>query len=138
MMSLMAADPSPSFAGDNDGPTAVTIRLVNLTPHRLHVMPIDGHTVLDLLPCPVPPRVNQRNTCQRNPDRRAGNGPRACHPLRHDATITAPQTGVLLVVPRVLARESDRADLLFPDEEIRDPEGRIIGCRRLARFAGPP
>lgn len=36
--------------------------------------------------------------------------------------------------PRVLARETPRADLLFPDEEVRDRDGHIIGCRRLARF----
>jgi len=52
------------------------------------------------------------------------------HAIRYGPTqpLPPPQTGVLLVVPRVLARESDRTDLLFPDEEIRDPEGRIIGC----------
>ncbi|MGH3567899.1 MAG: hypothetical protein ACRDRH_18095 [Pseudonocardia sp.] len=53
---------------------------------------------------------------------------------RGGAELPAEAPGVLLIVPRVLAREVPRADLLFPDEEIRDTHGRIVGCRRLARF----
>jgi hypothetical protein len=35
----------------------------------------------------------------------------------------------------VLAAAVDRDDLYFPLEEVRDEEGRIIGCRALGRFS---
>jgi hypothetical protein len=53
-------------------------------------------------------------------------------------TVTAlpePRPGVLLVVSRAVATEVARADLVFPDLEIRDEHHRVIGCQRLARFA---
>ena len=49
--------------------------------------------------------------------------------------LPAPQPGVLLVVFRTVAAEVSRSDLVFPDLEIRDENRRIVGCRRLARFA---
>ncbi len=36
---------------------------------------------------------------------------------------------------RTVAAEVSRPDLVFPDLEIRDENRRIVGCRRLARFA---
>jgi len=47
-----------------------------------------------------------------------------------------PQAGVLYLVSRVLAAAIDRDDLVFPCDEVRDSEGRIVGCRSLGTFAG--
>lgn len=57
--------------------------------------------------------------------------------IRYGETVGLPEMvdGVLLVVARVVAQQVPRADLVFPDQEVRDADGQIIGCRALARFA---
>jgi hypothetical protein len=40
---------------------------------------------------------------------------------------------VLLVVSRLVSETArERADLVFPHESVRNHEGRVIGCRKLA------
>lgn len=108
--------------------------LVNLMPHDLVVMNggcfvlapsgqvarVDQHVVEDTL-LHVPGAVLQLAT------------------VRYGTVSALPaQTpGVLLVVSRAVAAEVVRPDLVFPDLEIRDEHRRVIGCQRLARFAGP-
>ena len=48
--------------------------------------------------------------------------------IRYGRVVGLPDAtpGVLLVVSRVVAREVPRHDLLFPDGEVRDADGRII------------
>jgi len=114
------------------------MQLVNLTPHRLQVITESGQILLDLPPCPHPPRVDQEivgvDTIH------TGDTAIPVHVLRYRPGVDLPEPApdVRLIVPRVLAREAPRADLLFPDEEIRDPDGHIIGCRRLAQFPDEP
>lgn len=43
-----------------------------------------------------------------------------------------PDTGY--IVPRISAETAKRSDFFFPDGEVRDPAGRIIGCRAFGRF----
>ena len=45
--------------------------------------------------------------------------------------------GVVYLVSVLAALASDRSDLVVVDEEVRDEDGRIIGCRRLARLRRP-
>jgi hypothetical protein len=46
-----------------------------------------------------------------------------------------PHDDVLYVVPRIIAAACpDRRDLVVPFEDIRDHDGRVIGCRALARL----
>jgi hypothetical protein len=49
--------------------------------------------------------------------------------------LPAPVRGIVLVVSRPVADMLRRADLVFPDDEVRDAAGRIVACRALARFA---
>lgn len=109
------------------------MKLINLTPHPVRIYV--GDTVV----------VDQR------PD-----GPMArCAETRQDAgTVTVngheipvsvvgfgevenlpdPQPGVLYVVSRATAEAvPDRDDVVYPDGQVRDADGRIIGCRGLAR-----
>jgi hypothetical protein len=45
-----------------------------------------------------------------------------------------PEDGVLCVVSRAAAEaEPDRTDLAYPDIPVRDSQGRVVGCRGLAR-----
>jgi len=111
---------------------SVETRLINLTPHHLVVIDAD-HFVL--APSGQVARVDQHAV-----DDTLLHVPGAVLPLAtvRYGTVSAlpsPQPGVLFVVSRAVAAEAARPDLVFPDLEIRDEQGRIVGCRRLARFA---
>ena len=42
------------------------------------------------------------------------------------------EDGVILIVSRIVADASDRCDLVYPNELIRDAVGRVLGCKSLA------
>ena len=45
-----------------------------------------------------------------------------------------PEEGVVWIVSRVVAEAAkERGDLLVTDDAVRDDQGRIIGCRALAK-----
>jgi hypothetical protein len=109
-------------------------RLVNLTPHQITVIGDDGHQIC-LAPEPCPARVILR------PDDPLGNLHLAgidVPVVRTAATgaivgLPEPCPGVLHVVSRIVAETARaRHDLVFPHDSVRDAEGRVIGCRRLA------
>jgi hypothetical protein len=55
---------------------------------------------------------------------------------RETVGLPVPRSGVGLVVSRLTALANrSRDDLLFPAGEVRDRDGRIIGCRQLGRVA---
>lgn len=55
------------------------------------------------------------------------------------AALPARQPGVLLLVSRVSAQAvSDRDDVVFPLDEVRDEANRIVGCHALGRFVSSP
>jgi hypothetical protein len=48
------------------------------------------------------------------------------------------EPGVVLVVSLpVVEACPERTDLVFPDEQVRDPDNRVIGCRSLGRLREP-
>lgn len=51
------------------------------------------------------------------------------------ADLPEPRAGTAYIVSRVLAAAVPRDDLYFPYNEVRDAEGRIVGCRALGQFA---
>jgi hypothetical protein len=126
----------PAATGNYRDGCATLLR--NLTPHPivLHT----GHPVSPTKTWPAEdgprPRVQV--------DRRAG---RPLRTLRGDipTTITStgrlvdlpdPQPHTVLIVSRIVAEAApDRDDLVFPDDLVRDTEGRVIGCRAFARIA---
>lgn len=49
--------------------------------------------------------------------------------------LPAPSPGVVYVVPQLTALAArHRSDLVFPHDEVRDAEGRLLGVRALGRF----
>ena len=50
--------------------------------------------------------------------------------------LPAPRPGVVCVVSRaVVDAARDRKDIFFPDDLVRDDQGRVIGARALGRLA---
>ena len=107
---------------------------MNLTPHRLRVLDADDAVILDL-PAPAAPARISQTTIDEQPLHAV-----ALRTIAYGTPQSLPAAlpNVLLVVSRVVASEVPRADLLFPDDEVRDDQNRIIACRALARFHRTP
>lgn len=114
--------------------------LLNHTAHELVVYAADDTVLLTLPPAPEPARVAEL----RNPptDTHFGDVTISFQELRYATTppsLPPPRPDTWLVVSRIAAHAwPDRLDLLFPVDEVRDPAGRIIGCRGLARLTDQP
>lgn len=122
-----AAVTDPALVGPN------TVRLVNLTPHEVHVHGIDG-----TLRLPVTPSVT-RLPVERDPVGVVEVGgvriPLTVSILNGTPQLPEPEPGVLLVVSRAVAEAlPERSDLVFPDQLIRDENGVVTGCRALGRM----
>lgn len=110
------------------------MRLINLTPHPLTLIGADGTVLVDQAPDGPMARCAE--------DRRDLGAVTITDgitvPLRSVGFgavtgLPAPRDGVLYVVSRSTAETARRDDVVYPDEQVRDESGRIIGCRALAR-----
>lgn len=103
---------------------------VNCTPHPINLLNKEGEVVFSLPKGEVVPRLAQTTEVVK---------------VLNDISITetqfgdttdlpSEQEGVYLIVSRlVMAANTYRHDLLVPNELVRDEEGRILGCKSLAR-----
>lgn len=121
-------------------------RLVNLTPHRvvLETLAANGDTQrLVLPPADAVPRLviaagnNDVLLIRGGDDHFDGsvlpvvNGTRA---IGIEPPLPDPQPGVLYITSRALAEYiPERMDLVWPEDQIRDREGTVIGARKLGR-----
>lgn len=117
----------------------VEIKIRNLTPHPVTVLGEDGKVLLTLEPEGVIPRVREEHI----PDGEVMVGdvtvPIARINYADVEDLPAPQPGVYLVVSLLVAQAApDRPDLLVPIGQVRDSQGRIIGCRGLGRLSSAP
>jgi hypothetical protein len=107
--------------------------LVNLTPHPVNLV-TDGGTVV------VPPSGLVARVAL-HPDVPVGTVeldgvtvPIVATSASGDVTgLPEQRDGVLVVVSRLVAEVSERADLVIPHDAVRDATGAVVGCRALAR-----
>lgn len=108
--------------------------VINLTPHTVRVLSDDGpHAVFPATGAVARVREEIGGTTWVT----AAEGRVPIQDLRYADTVDDlpdPQPGVLYLVSRVTAAAVDRADLVFPQGELRDERGSIIGCRALGTF----
>lgn len=107
------------------------VRFINLTPHQVtlvdesgnikHVIPQSG-TVLRLAEQIEP--IGELDGIQIVRKRLAG--------LEQ---LPKPQAGVYYIVSLPIAQIARRPDFVVPDDLVRDSNGTVIGCRRLAIMA---
>ncbi len=118
------------FAADKNAP----VRIINLTPHPVTVDP-GGSNPVTFPPTGVVARVREvlrGRHCLTVTDGRI--------PLQWISYgdevdgLAAPRDGVFYLVSRVTAAAIHRADLVFPQDEVRDNSGQIIGCLALGSF----
>ena len=110
------------------------MKLVNLTPHSLTIY--SGDTVIvDQAPDGPMARCAETRTLA-DPITVDGHEiPVSVVGFGEVTGLPDPQPGVIYVVSRATAEAAppDRDDVMYPDGQVRDESGRIIGCRGLAR-----
>lgn len=106
--------------------------ICNLTPHPVHVMTANGR--VELAPDAPPARLRQEAIAAGSVDVDGSAVELFDIGTNGVEDLPAPQPGVWLVVPRVVAEACpERRDLVFPYREVRDSTGRIIACSALGR-----
>lgn len=115
-----------------DGPQ-LGLRLVNLTRHVVNLLTTGGDEIV-LTPEQIAARCDV--------DRRPGGTVRTTDGavaltfvgLGEVRDLPDPQAGTVYVVSGVVADAvPDRDDVAFPDDVVRDEQGRVIGARALGR-----
>lgn len=123
---------------------------INLTPHDV-VLDLGGGETLRIPAAGVVPRLllsegRQEHLRVADPAR-PGDGTAARDVplavgaawLGIDPPLPDPRPGTVYVTSRVVAEHfPERADLVWPDDLIRDADGRVVAARRLARRGDDP
>ena len=102
----------------------------NLTPHPIHVLDGQDRVALTIAPEQTPARVATTTETVGT-----HGGVSIIETVFGDVTdLPEPQAGVLYIVARLVIQAApDREDLVAPGDLVRDPDGRIIGCRNFSR-----
>ena len=150
----MSADaPSGGLArsGTTDGGRAPVLNLVNLTAHEVVLDPggPGAPAPLRIPASGVVPRIKLSEGVRtvmrvKDPADPGGDSPPVEVPLMAEATwlcpdppLPEPQTGTVYITSRTVAEHfPERTDLVWPDDLVRDAEGRVVAARRLACLEG--
>ena len=123
---------------------------INLTPHDV-VLDLGGGETLRIPAAGVVPRLllsegRQEHLCVANPAHPSNETAVCDVPLAVgaawlgiDPPLPDPRPGTVYVTSRVVAEHfPERADLVWPDDLIRDADGQVVAARRLARRGDDP
>lgn len=112
-------------------------KLVNLTPHPIVLCSADGAPVITI---PPSGNVARCSTQREMVDRFEVDGVTAtvnANTLGNLEGLPDPAPDTYYVVSMIAATAAAKSgrthDVLVPDEAVRDPQGRVIGCRGFAR-----
>jgi hypothetical protein len=110
-----------------------TMKLVNLTPHPVVIVAADGATIT-IPPSGTVARCTVTRSVVGTVTVETVTVPVTATVLGQVEHIPEPEPETLFIVSRVVAEAArDRDDLVVPDDVVRDDQGRVIGCRALAR-----
>ena len=129
------AEPSKAESPPDVGPTLD--RLINLTPHTVRVLDDHDEPILEIPPSGEFARLEE--TAAPDSDLKLDNSTLRHRSIKYGEIVALPdlQPGVGYVVSRVLAAScAHRIDVFFPDEEVRNQDQQIVGCRGLGSFHG--
>ena len=107
------------------------MKLVNLTPHSITFVDAFGNAVLTVEPSGLVARcsvvrekIGEINGIPVNQTR-----------FGKVENLPEPQEGTIFIVSALTAQAvPEREDVFITDDAVRDEQGRIIGCRALARI----
>lgn len=105
-------------------------KIINMTPHAVTIVTKDGEVIKTFPKGEVVPRLSQST---QTVDEVMGI-PITETKFGECMNLPDAMDGIYLIVSRlILAANSERTDLLVPNQVVRDGEGNIIGCSSLAR-----
>lgn len=106
------------------------MEIINKTPHKINFVTEDGEVEKTIEPDAIPARVGSTSVIVGEID-----GIKIEETQFGEVEGLPPEKeGVYYIVSRIVANAaSSRTDLLVPGQQVRDEEGRIIGCRSLSR-----
>jgi len=105
----------------------------NYTPHVVRIIN-DVDDTIEIPACGIIARVTEETILTRRCDNIQ------IREIRMNGVINlpAPEEGVGLIVSRAVAVElPNRRDLYIPDQQVRDKENRVQGCRGLGQVLAP-
>ena len=105
------------------------VNIINLTPHTINFVDAEGNAILSVPASGQLARVSAKTvtsdvTYNGIPVTYTSYGEVEGLPEREENTI-------YVVSSLVASRIPNREDVFIPNESVRDPEGRIIGCKSL-------
>lgn len=107
--------------------------ILNCTPHALCFVDAAGEAIRSIAPSGILPRVSSSITVVGDidgiPDEVTSYGEVVGLPEKQDGV-------VLVVSAMVAARLPDRDDIRIPGRQVRDAQGRIVGCQSLSNPNG--
>lgn len=105
------------------------MKIVNKTPHIINFVDENGETTKKISPDVISARVTSTSIIIGEIDG-----------IQIEKTqfgevegLPEEEEGVYYIVSRLVANACQRTDLLVPGQQVRDKEGKIIGCRSLSR-----
>lgn len=108
--------------------------VVNLTPHTITVMNDEGNIIKEF-PSEGLARLSVKTVRGKSIVIDGVEIPTSYSEFGEVEGLPKPTYGVYYIVSSLIAgRYPLRADLLIPNESIRDEKGRIIGCKSLGRI----
>ena len=112
--------------------TATEIKMVNLTPHAITFVNAEGNVARTVTPSGSLARVSCKTVTV---------GEIAGIPVTETVYgevegLPSPQENTIYIVSALVAQRcTGRTDVFVPSEQIRDDQGRVIGCRSLGRVS---
>lgn len=105
------------------------MKIVNLTPHALRIIGLDGEEI-----AVEPSGLVARQAVEYRPAGDvAGRIPVTEAVYGEVTNLPEPQDGVIYVVSGLVEANVAREDVFAPGELVRDDAGRVIGCKGLKR-----
>jgi hypothetical protein len=106
------------------------MKIVNLTPHPINIVGADG-TVVRTIPSSGTARCSTHRVQVGDVDGIPVNSA----VFGNVSGLPDPADGTVYVVSAIVAQAvPNRADVLVPDDTVRDGAGQIVGCRAFARI----
>lgn len=107
-------------------------KIVNCTPHVITIVTEDGGILRQFEPSGILPRVS----VNKEPMGLLNDGiiPVPLYAQAYGNVVDLPEQeeDTFLIVSGLVASAAKRGDLLVPGDQVRDEEGRVIGCKFLA------
>ena len=113
------------------------MNIINLTPHELTLVGNDGQVLARFPPSGQVLRLVEKTTSSTNLVHEGVEIPLLTKSVGAAEDLPPREEGTLYIVSLPVAlRYPERDDFVVPHDYVRDENGRVLGCRALARVGG--